>query len=618
MEHVGTLLSLFLAPKLGMDNTQSMLLSKVVDSCVSSVAGSRKTKERISKALGRYKYPLTVGIPVCYFAWKYASYFQRLTRSTSTEDIIYDVYDNGGITTFSQLFKNYTELFEIRSVEHGTYKNTGDSLSWVLPSVDTTFRLPDENVMGIMCAMYIPTSKIQNKYDDNENVCSSESIKIEKLFIRITLVGNIISYAHLLRIAEQYYSRYLDGTRERTVKLFGVTVFRKYSSQSGMSTENIQSTILEMPRSEYNREMYFDNYFSSKKSELMTYCTLDQCNLLLHGPAGTGKSVLIHTMAMYTERHIVNLDLTVLTKREAYQILSCARIDGKAMQPHQYIIVFEEFDNTIRVFRDRERAKKLEEKEVRGKGAFSFAKYKSSNLSAIKDNPDDSQLLRISDLLALFQSCVPRKGQMMIATTNHFKKINKVLPALFRPGRMTPMLIGYADRKTISELVTHHFPDTIEIPVLQRGHRLSTSRIVEIAGIYRSDYTKFEKRMRQDILELPPEESSETTDSDSDDDYLTEPELGVEDIPDEPTVEPTITPGSVIMPHPDSGDEDEDESGDESRPQPGTPTLTRPKSDVPSVFTWESDHTPTDPDEPPSDWAVSDPGCWQELARTFH
>lgn len=625
MEHVGTLVSLFLAPKISMDNTQSMLLSKVIDACVSNVAGSSKAKDRISKVLGRFKYPLTVGIPACYLAWKYSSYFQHYTRRISGDDIIYDVYDRVGITSFSNLFKHYTELFEIGSVEHGTYKNTGDTYSWVLPSVDTSFRLPAENVSGKMCALYIPTTKTQNKYDDNDHVSSSETVKIEKLFIRIVLTGNIISYASLLKIADNYYNEWSNAVNKRTITLYGVNVFLKYTSQSGMTMENIQSVILDMPRSEYDPNMYFETYFSPRKADFMKYCTLDQCNLLLYGPPGTGKSGLVRAMALYSGRHIVNVDLTVLTKRDAYQIMSCARIDGRNMQPHQYIIVFEEFDNTLRVFRDRERAKKLEEQAIRKKGEMSFARYKSSNVSSLKDNPDDSQLLQTSDLLALLQSSVPRRGQMVIATTNHFDKIKKVLPALFRPGRMTPVFIDYANRKTVSELITHFFPDTIEIPVLSIVHYVSTSQLVELAQIYHMDYTLFERNLREaarvaEIEALEALNKIDTDDflsSDSTDVPPLELELDIpETLPETPetpetsetlpetseTIKLDIQPGSHIIS--DSAEDSAEDSTADTEITPFDPVE------------FEAQGLPWESDEVPSDWAApTDNGAeWRHLA----
>jgi len=537
MEHLGTLVSLFLGPKIGMDITQSMLLSKVIDSVSSKMTHF--------DTLPFSSYWVLCGIAVvvaCYLVQKsrLMSYFNR-----STSNVVYEVYDTDGITAFANLFKHYTDLFDVCSVEHGTFRNTGNSNTWVLPCVNTSFCLPEENVTGVMCAMYTQTTMTRTTFDKNNIPTGGEPVKIEKLFIRITLSGNIVSYAKLLRVAHEYYTKWVADYNERIVKLYGVNVFLKYSEKEGITSENVSSVILEIPRREYNRNVYFENYFSPLKAVLMEYCKLDQCNLLLYGPPGTGKSVLIHTMAMYTERHIVNVDLTVLTKKNAYQILACACISNFTRLPHQYIIVFEEFDNTIRVLIERERVRQLEERNAKKKGAFKFAKYMSSTVSTVKENPDDSQMLRISDLLALFQSCIPRKGQMLIATTNHYEKMRSTLPALFRPGRMTPILIDYADRKTVSELVVHYFPDTIEIPILPRDHRLPTSQIIELAKVHHADYTQFEQGIRKALSEMPDVEISDTTylaDSSLDNDSLEPDPDGALDTDSLESEEPEDTP----------------------------------------------------------------------------
>lgn len=484
MEYISTLVTSIIAPKCGLDSMSTVALSKVIDKLVDN--------KNIKKQLDRAKYPIAAAGVLAYVAYRYSSSI-RIPLLWSSGDIVYDVYEPDAITTFSSMFKKYPAYFDICSVDHGTYRNTGtDTQYWVLPSVNTTFRIPlaDSFIIGTMCAMYTETSQTQLKMTEEGDVKGADRIEVEKLFIRIILTGNIISYATLLDIVDTCVKAYDADSQRATVKLYGVTVFRTLMSGC-TATENIVTKILKIPRHVYTSISYFDDYFSSRKKELIEYCKLDQCNLLLYGPAGTGKSMLIHTIAMHTERHIISIDLTVLTKQDAYQIMSRAFINGRYYRPYEYVIVFEEFDNTINVFKQRERAKLLEEQAILLKGETEYAQYKSNNISAIKENKDDFQLLKTSDLLALFQSCVPRKGQMLIATTNHYEEIREELPALFRPGRMTPILIDYADRKTVAKIIYRYFPESIETIVLPQRHTVPTSQIIEIAKLHHGNYTTF-------------------------------------------------------------------------------------------------------------------------------
>jgi len=86
----------------------------------------------------------------------------------------------------------------------------------------------------------------------------------------------------------------------------------------------------------------------------------------------------------------------------------------------------------------------------------------------------------INDLLEIFQGTVPNDGAIMIATTNDYEGIKEMCPALFRPGRLTPIYFGYADKDLLQDISRFYFgreleiyiPDKLEIP---------TSQIIQIA-----------------------------------------------------------------------------------------------------------------------------------------
>ena len=54
----------------------------------------------------------------------------------------------------------------------------------------------------------------------------------------------------------------------------------------------------------------------------------------------------------------------------------------------------------------------------------------------------DEGEFQLEDLLEILQGPVPREGQIIIATTNKFDEIKNECPALFRPGRLTPIEFG--------------------------------------------------------------------------------------------------------------------------------------------------------------------------------
>lgn len=99
------------------------------------------------------------------------------------------------------------------------------------------------------------------------------------------------------------------------------------------------------------------------------------------------------------------------------------------------------------------------------------------------DDDNKSNILRKSDLLELFSPAAPVKGRIIIGTTNHLSKMKKIMPALFRAGRLTAVEFPYLDWQSLNELTEYYLqnkmtmdPFTITIP---------TSEIVELAVKYK-------------------------------------------------------------------------------------------------------------------------------------
>lgn len=95
------------------------------------------------------------------------------------------------------------------------------------------------------------------------------------------------------------------------------------------------------------------------------------------------------------------------------------------------------------------------------------------------DEDNKSNILRLSDMLELFQGPVPIKNRIIIATTNNFDKIRNELPALFRSGRMSPIQFDYLDWASLNDLSQYYFHKNLNIEPLPV--RIPTSQIIELA-----------------------------------------------------------------------------------------------------------------------------------------
>ena len=93
----------------------------------------------------------------------------------------------------------------------------------------------------------------------------------------------------------------------------------------------------------------------------------------------------------------------------------------------------------------------------------------------------DFNEFKIGDLLELLQGPVQLEGQIVIATTNHYDKIKEICPALFRPGRLTPIHFDYLDRKSLDQMSEFYFGQTFPFTFKGETCEVQTSKIVQAA-----------------------------------------------------------------------------------------------------------------------------------------
>jgi hypothetical protein len=95
------------------------------------------------------------------------------------------------------------------------------------------------------------------------------------------------------------------------------------------------------------------------------------------------------------------------------------------------------------------------------------------------DEDNKSNILRLSDMLELFQGPVPVHNRLIIATTNHFDKIRSSMPALFRSGRLSPIEFKYLDWESLNDLSVYYFKHALTIE--PKAVSIPTSEIIELA-----------------------------------------------------------------------------------------------------------------------------------------
>jgi len=259
------------------------------------------------------------------------------------------------------------------------------------------------------------------------------------------------------------------------------------------------------PEERYNK--YMRTYFCENREKLWKYFSSihfhpekfrsfgqeARANMLLYGPPGTGKSAFAYRLAVSLGRHIVSLDLTALTDRASiYQVIQNANIENINRHPSEYIILLEEFDIAVMYLH----SKKIQKDTV---DLGSYCKIEGPKLVEYKKGRD----FELEDLLEILQGPVPIPGSIILATTNKFEEMHKLCPALFRPGRLTPVEFGNMTWKSLQELTKHYFGRELSLPVIEKID-VTTSDIIENAlncSLYEKEgFEMFESFLRKKIV----------------------------------------------------------------------------------------------------------------------
>lgn len=299
--------------------------------------------------------------------------------------------------------------------------------------------------------------------------------------------------------------------------------------------------------------IYMDTHFHTEKDRLWSlikeidqnkeyfqkYGQTPKLNLLLHGPPGTGKSSFAYRVAMTLRRDIISMDLTKYPNRYVIDKLMHGYINicltnGFMINPCRLVYVFDEFDRTIEfLIAAQDKEKRVFESKLKamsaGNGIAALlcgntGKSKSGGRKSRESGDSDceaddltipsefdssatdpsitaiaSQLLTIKDLLEIFQGVVDVNGRLIFAMTNHFDKIKAECPALFRPGRLTPVYFGYIGKETLCEIVEYYFKQPLsdsDLDSMPGEFKIPTSEVIEQAIYFSTtanDYSRFLK-----------------------------------------------------------------------------------------------------------------------------
>lgn len=172
--------------------------------------------------------------------------------------------------------------------------------------------------------------------------------------------------------------------------------------------------------------------------------------ILLHGPAGCGKTSLIKALSDYTKRNIIMIPIGRLsTNQQLLDVIFGNRLGVQngvsvSYKTKETIFVIEDIDAINDIVKNRTNEIKISKEKT-------FA-------DILKDNSqDDSDKLNLAGILNVLDGILESEDRLLIITTNHPEKLD---PAFIRPGRIDKIIkMDYLRKEEAQEILNLYFPN---------------------------------------------------------------------------------------------------------------------------------------------------------------
>jgi len=339
-------------------------------------------------------------------------------------------------------------------------------------------------------------------------------------YLEISLTKKSCDAGKYMTHVREYYSKHSNKVNIYHVKTFsdGNVSTLMYSGDE-IPLETLENTFIEPFFHKQKKSMWTKiKMVQHDKKKIYELGQYPQLGFILYGPPGTGKSSFGHRIARALNRHIFSINLTdyITNKKGLFELIKTPNVGQQLVgrvKAGEVVFILDEIDAAIRqIIQNSENKKSIvNRKESLLESIILEKYYDEKSAKKPEDDKDTKKVnpfskinndLTIEDLQELFQGPVPIEGAILIATTNKFEEIQTVCPALFRPGRLTPVKFDYADNWTLNKITEHYYKKRTTIDITDK--QISSCILIDFVmqtkfNKKRNEFDNFERLLRDRV-----------------------------------------------------------------------------------------------------------------------
>jgi ABC-type dipeptide/oligopeptide/nickel transport system ATPase component len=318
--------------------------------------------------------------------------------------------------------------------------------------------LPQDIVIARNCSFYLKDDKI-----NITSTVATTNQSTERTFCKVSdyvldISGCGMNSDDLLETINVWVEEYEEFTKRYTAKKITYNINHPNELNTKKDTENDDNRDGNSKNKEDNinwsshpftSTKSFDTVFFKDKRKMINkldkfindpdfYVRTGQpymLGILIHGEPGCGKSSIIKSIAKYTQRHIMYVNLNdVKNDRELENIFYGEFVNGNYIPYDKRIIILEDIDCAGTVAHERKSGSEDEEVKEILKDASTSVSDKIYLKKVLEEQNKNSDKLTLACLLNLIDGVMEQHGRILIITTNHIEKLD---PALIRDGRIS-------------------------------------------------------------------------------------------------------------------------------------------------------------------------------------